>query len=229
MQAIFVDRKSSKSRRLAAEEIMRRASGPGWPRWGPSWSRWWWWSWPPSSKVLLLKSEEKPGWLDNNWNKGADLSRGYHDWRHRPYPLQVILSFSTNTQFPISIKIHFFVTQSVDPQGWSFQRREACPTSGSTPSQSSFPKSSEILNPTDPFLSSSGGNLLWGNQWCHLDQGLIVHVLGWLDDNVDDDDQDKKEDNTDFYDLQSWHAFERWLLTPWPPCTPLLLPPSSLL
>jgi len=32
MQAIFVDRKSSKSRRLAAEEIMRRASGPGWPR-----------------------------------------------------------------------------------------------------------------------------------------------------------------------------------------------------
>jgi len=32
MQAIFVDRKSSESRRLAAEEIMRRASGPGWPR-----------------------------------------------------------------------------------------------------------------------------------------------------------------------------------------------------
>ena len=37
-----------------------------------------------------------------------------------------------------------------------------------------------------------------------------------------------EEDDDDYYDFQNWHDFWRWLLTPWPPYTPLLLPPSSL-
>ena len=185
-------------------------------------------------------------------NKGADLPRGHHNWRHCSHPIPVIFwsiltpfssvfihfhgsrPFSPNFTHSHTIFIHFHTIsyisikfhQHVNPQGWSFHPREACPAGGSTLCPS---LSLSLSCPTDllqSFLvlnlfllrweSPMGELMVWFGPRAHPP---CFGLVGWHVEGVD----------ADLNDLQKCDDFERWLLTPWPPCTPLWLPPSSLL
>ena len=75
MNTIFVDRQSLESRRATVEEIKRRTSSSGFPRFWSS--RRWCQRW----LFVIFKTSQ-----------AFDLPRGHHNWRHGPHPLRVFLS-----------------------------------------------------------------------------------------------------------------------------------------
>ena len=74
MQTIFVDRKSSESRRSAVAEMRRRCVEPRWPRFGLL---------DNLAEIILHLM------ILMTRHQGSDFPRGHHNQRHRPHPLQV--------------------------------------------------------------------------------------------------------------------------------------------
>ena len=104
MNTIFVDRQSLESRRATVEEIKRRTSSSGFPRFWSS--RRWCQRW----LFVIFKISQ-----------AFDLPRGHHNWRHGPHPLRVFLSLLQVSTFSI------FFKSTVLPQSWCLHPRQTDP------------------------------------------------------------------------------------------------------